>query len=313
MTMTSMAVLDDRIAVIRRFNRLYTGKLGLLAPTHLDSAFSLTEARLLYELAQEPAVTAKDLCDRLGLDQGYVSRILARFQNQGLITRRASKKDGRVQQIALTAAGQKTYAGLDRSQRDVIADLLRHRPEAQQRAVTAAADSLVRLLGDAPPGPVVIRSPRSGDLGWIIHRHGTAIAAEFGWNAGFEACIAEILGQFGRHPGREAGFVAERDGDILGSVFVMSESGDVARLRVLYVEAAARGLGLGARLVALAIGFARDSGYRTLRLWTHEFQAPARKIYQQAGFRLVASQPTVSFGVKAVSETWEIALTPRCS
>ena len=155
---------------------------------------------------------------------------------------------------------------------------------------------------------IVIRSPAPGDLGWIVHRHGTVIAAEFGWNSGFEACIAEILGQFGRHPGREAGFVAERDGEILGSIFVLPETEDVARLRVLYVEAAARGLGLGKRLVEIGVVFARNAGYRKMRLWTHEFQKPARKIYQAAGFLLAESEKTNSFGVPVVSETWELAL-----
>ena len=155
---------------------------------------------------------------------------------------------------------------------------------------------------------IVIRSPAPGDLGWIVHRHGTVIAAEFGWNSGFESCIAEILGQFGRHPGREAGFVAERDGEILGSIFVLPETEDVARLRVLYVEAAARGLGLGKRLVEIGVVFARNAGYRKMRLWTHEFQKPARKIYAAAGFHLATSEKTTSFGVPVVSETWELTL-----
>lgn len=156
--------------------------------------------------------------------------------------------------------------------------------------------------------PVVIRAPKPGDIGWIIHRHGTVITAEFGWDAGFEICIAEILGQFGHHPGRDAGFVAERDGEILGSIFVMPESEGVARLRVLYVEAAARGLGLGKRLVAAAVEFARNAGYTKLRLWTHEFQKPARQIYRAAGFRLVSAEKTCSFGIDVVSETWEMDL-----
>lgn len=154
----------------------------------------------------------------------------------------------------------------------------------------------------------MIRAPRPGDIGWIIHRHGTVITAEFGWDAGFEICIAEILGQFGHHPGREAGFVAERDGAVLGSVFVMPESETVARLRVLYVEAAARGLGLGKRLVGAAVAFAKKAGYAKLKLWTHEFQKPARKIYQDAGFRLAKAEKTRSFGVDVVSETWELDL-----
>jgi GNAT superfamily N-acetyltransferase len=156
--------------------------------------------------------------------------------------------------------------------------------------------------------PVTIRPPAPGDIGWIIHRHGTVIAAEFGWDHGFETCIAEILGQFGRHPDREAGFVAKRDGVLLGSIFVMPETVEVARLRVLYVEAAARGLGLGTQLVGKAITFAKAAGYVTLRLWTHESQTSARKIYADAGFRLIVSEPTTSFGVKVVSETWELLL-----
>jgi DNA-binding MarR family transcriptional regulator/GNAT superfamily N-acetyltransferase len=297
-----------RIDTLRRFNRLYTGKLGLLAKTHLGTAYSLIEARILYELAQVPFATARDLCGALGLDQGYASRILAGFEKKGLISRRASKEDGRVQHIALTAAGRKTYAVLDSRQRAAIADLLADKSDDQQRRITEAAASLTGLLSGAPDGPVVIRGPQPGDLGWIIHRHGTMIAAEFGWNAGFETCIAEILGQFGRHPGREAGFVAERDGAVLGSVFVMPESDEVARLRVLYVEAAARGLGLGKRLVAAAVDFAKKAGYTKLRLWTHEFQTSARKIYQAAGFRLTKAEKTLSFGVDVVSETWEMDL-----
>lgn len=154
----------------------------------------------------------------------------------------------------------------------------------------------------------MIRAPQPGDIGWIIHRHGTVITTEFGWDARFETCIAEILGQFGRHPGRDAGFIAVRDDTILGSVFVMPENDEVARLRVLYVEAAARGLGLGKRLVAAAVDFAKKAGYTKLRLWTHEFQKPARKIYQAAGFRLTKAEKTRSFGTDVVSETWEMNL-----
>jgi DNA-binding MarR family transcriptional regulator/GNAT superfamily N-acetyltransferase len=310
MILASMSddLLDRRTEILRRFNRLYTGKLGLLAKTHLGTAFPLGEARILYELAQTPSATAKDLCERLGLDQGYVSRILAGFERQGLITRRASEADGRVQRIALTTDGLAVSRGLDQRQREAVAALLADHSEEEQRALTDAAARITQILGEKPSTPVVIRPPRCGDLGWIIHRHGAVIAAEFGWNSGFETCIAEILGQFGHHPGREAGFVAERDGDILGSIFVMPETDMVARLRVLYVEAAARKLGLGKRLVDLAVGFAREAGYKSLRLWTHEFQAAARRLYQSAGFRLVASEPTTSFGVAVVSETWELDL-----
>jgi len=302
-----------RVEALRRFNRLYTRRIGLLQSNHLDSGFSLTEARLLYELSQRVTITASTLCESLSLDQGYVSRILKRFQKQGLIQRRASPADGRVQSIGLTAKGKKLYAGLDAKAHASVAALLRGKPEGEQRLLAEAAGTLERLLGAGVPeaAPLLIRPPQPGDLGWIVHRHGAAIAKEFGWDTRFEAVIAEILGQYGRHPGREQGWVAERGGTILGSVFLMPEDESTARLRVLYVEPAARGLGLGKKLVDLCIAFARQAGYARIVLWTHEFQKAARNIYQGAGFRLVEQAESNSFGVPAVSETWELDLKPQ--
>ena len=303
---------DDLVEAIRRFNRLYTARIGALQKSHLGSGYALTEARILYELSRRPAMTATELCDSLGLDQGYVSRILARFEKKGLIARRARAADARVQAIALTSAGQKTYADLDAKAHAAIADLIRGKPEPEQRALAEAARTFERILGNAPSeGPVVIRPLKPGDLGWVVHRHGVLICKEFGWDMGFEAKIAEILGGFGRHPGREQGWIAERDGQTLGSVFVMPEDEQTARLRVLYVEPQARGLGLGRQLVDLCVSFARGSGYRRLVLWTHEFQKSARRIYQAAGFTLVGSESTHHFGADVVSETWELELTPR--
>jgi len=298
------------VEAIRRFNRLYTRRIGVLQRDHLGSGWSLTEARILFELSQRSGMTASELCEDLGLDQGYVSRILSAFEKKGLIARRVSPEDGRAQVIALTAAGRKTYAALDRKAHAAIAALIQDTPEEGRRALAAAALTFERVL-EARPGsgnPIVIRDPVPGDLGWVIHRHGVLICREFGWDIGFEAKVAEILGAFGSHPGRERGWIAERDGEILGSIFVMPDDEETARLRVLYVEPKARGTGLGRRLVDLCIAFAREAGYRRMVLWTHDFQKPARRIYQAAGFKLVASQPHRNFGVDVVSETWEMAL-----
>ena len=307
------ANFDGRVEAIRRFNRLYTARIGVLQKSHLGSGYALAEARILFELSQRPAMTATELCDGLGLDQGYVSRILARFEKRGLIARRARAADARVQAIALTGAGQKTYAALDARAHAAIAGLLRDKPEPEQRELADAARTFERILGDGarPEAPVVIRPPKPGDLGWVVHRHGILICKEFGWDMGFEAKIAEILGGFGKHPGREQGWIAERDGQIMGSVFVMPDDGKTARLRVLYVEPKARGLGLGRQLVDLCVSFARAAGYEKLVLWTHEFQKSARRIYQAAGFALVSSDSAHHFGADVVSETWELGLTPR--
>jgi DNA-binding MarR family transcriptional regulator/RimJ/RimL family protein N-acetyltransferase len=305
-------VFHRRVEAIRRFNRLYTSRIGLLQEGHLDSGHSLTEARILYELGQRPDMTAKELCGVLGLDQGYVSRILARFQKQELIGKRVSREDGRAQHIALTRSGQKSYATLDLRAHTAIAALLEGKPESAQRDIAEAAQTLERLLGEAPQkaAPLVIRPPQPGDLGWIVHRHGVMIAREYGWDMSFEALVAEIVGAFGASPDptRERCWIAERGGEILGSVFLAKDDDQTARLRLLYVEPAARGQGLGRRLVDLCVAFARDAGYRKLVLWTHEFQVTARNIYRAAGLRLVDREARHSFGKDVVSETWELNL-----
>jgi DNA-binding MarR family transcriptional regulator/GNAT superfamily N-acetyltransferase len=304
--------LNHRVEAVRRFNRLYTARIGALQKSHLGSGFSLTEARILFELLQRPDMTATEICEALGLDQGYVSRILARFEKKGLILRHASASDGRVQTIALTKAGQKVYASLDSKAHAAIAELIRHKPEDQQRALVAAARTFERVLGEEnETAPVVIRPPKPGDLGWVVYRHGVEISREFGWDIRFEAKVAEILGRFGHNPGREQGWIAERDGEFLGSVFVMPDDDKTARLRVLYVEPKTRGLGLGRQLVELCIAFARQAGYRRMVLWTHDFQKSARRIYQAAGFTLVSSEPANNFGMQVMSETWALELTPR--
>jgi DNA-binding MarR family transcriptional regulator/GNAT superfamily N-acetyltransferase len=310
---TANGEFHSTVEAIRRFNRLYTRRIGLLRKDHLGSGWSLTETRILFELSQQAGMTASALCEGLELDQGYVSRILARFEKKGLIARRVSPDDARIQVIALTRLGQKTFAGLDARAHGAIADLLRDKPAEQRQAMARAARTFEHVLGDVRPkdAPIVIRPPRPGDIGWVIHRHGVLICKEFGWDIGFEVKVAEILGSFGKHPGREQGWIAERDGEILGSVFVIPDDEETARLRVLYVEQNARGHGLGRQLVDLCITFARQSGYRRLVLWTHDFQKPARHIYEAAGFRLVSSEPHCNFGVQVLSETWELDLKPQ--
>jgi DNA-binding MarR family transcriptional regulator/L-amino acid N-acyltransferase YncA len=302
----------ERVEAIRRFNRLYTSRIGVLQEGHLDSPYSLTEARILYELGQRPEMTAKELCGVLGLDQGYVSRILARFQKQGLISKRASAEDGRAQDITLTKSGRKSYVSLDLRAHAAIAALLEGKAEAAQRDIARAARTLERLLGEAPqkPAPLVIRPPKPGDFGWIIHRHGVLVAREYGWDMGFEAIVAEIIGAFGKNtdPLRERCWIAEREGEILGCIFLAKEDERTARLRLLYVEPAARGQGLGRQLIDLCVRFAREAGYWTMVLWTHDFQAAARKLYHAAGFRLVRQEAQRSFGRDVVSETWELDL-----
>lgn len=303
---------NSRVEAMRRFNRLYTARIGALQKSHLGSGFSLTEARVLFELSQRPAMTATEVLELLGLDQGYVSRIMARFEKRGLITRRASTSDGRVQTVALTKAGQRLYAGLDSKAHAAIADLIRNKSDDEQRALAAAARTFERILGpDNSAAPVVIRPPKPGDLGWVVHRHGVELCQEFGWDIRFEAKVAEIVGQFGHHPGREQGWIAERDGEFLGSIFVMPDDERTARLRVLYVEPKARGLGLGRQLVDLSIAFARHAGYRKMVLWTHDFQKAARRLYEAAGFRLASSEGVNNFGMQVMSETWELDLTQR--
>lgn len=306
--------LPERIDAIRRFNRLYTRRIGLLQSSHLGTQYSLTEARVLFELGQRPAMTAKDLCGILELDQGYVSRILARFEKKGLISRRASDDDGRMQHVVLSKAGQKTYTVLDDKARDAIAALLDGKAEEDQRALASAARTFEDILRDEPSGStMIIRPPRSGDLGWIVYRHGVLYAQEYGWDITFEGVVAEIITNFAKRndPARERCWVAERNGEIVGAVFLVSDDAQTARLRLLYVEPSARGHGLGKQLVGQCVGFAREAGYRKIVLWTHDVLTSARKLYQEAGFRLIESEPRRSFGVDVVSEIWELEFRPQ--
>lgn len=307
---------DDCAERMRRFNRFYTRRIGVLGEGLLDSPFSLTDARVIYELAERDGAIASDLCRDLGLDTGYLSRILRRLGKAGLVARRQSRTDGRKSHLSLTAKGRRTFARLDRAShaqsRAMVAALS---PEDLEK-LAAAMDRIERLLGadGAPPAnggaPYVLRPPRPGDIGWVIHRHAALYAREYGWNDEFEAMVAEIGAAFIRNfdPRRERCWIAERDGEILGSVFLVRENETVGKLRLLYVEPSARGLGLGRGLVEECVRTARALGYRRLVLWTNDILSAARAIYVRLGFTLVKSEPHRSFGKDLVGEYWELDL-----
>ncbi|WP_279359971.1 bifunctional helix-turn-helix transcriptional regulator/GNAT family N-acetyltransferase [Methylobacterium indicum] len=304
---------EGAVGAVRAFGRFYTRQIGLLEEGLHRSAFSLTEARVLYELAHRDRLTASILGQDLGLDAGYLSRLLKRFEDQGLVIRRAAPEDGRRQVLALTEAGRAAFAPLDAASRAEVRALLARLPAADRAALVGAMGRVRRLLGDpSPDAPAVLRALQPGDIGWIAHRQGLLYAAEYGFDTGFEALVAEILAGFVRDfdPARAASWIAERDGAVAGSVFLVPAGGaeGVGKLRLLYVEPSARGQGLGQRLTEACIAGARDRGYRQLTLWTNDVLGAARRIYRDAGFRLVESAPHRSFGQDLVGETWMLDL-----
>lgn len=300
------------IAAVRRFSRFYTRQLGLLCEGLLKSPFTLTEARVLYELAHRNALTASELGRDLGLDAGYLSRILKVFEQRGLLTRASSPRDGRQALLALTEDGWAAFGPLDRASQEDVRGMIGGLAPGQGSALVAAMRTIEDLLGGRleAPAPIMLRPLRMGDLGWIVSRQTILYAQEYGWDGTYEALAAEILAGFvkAHDPAAERSWIAERDGSVVGSVFVMRGSAEVAKLRLLYVEPAARGTGLGRRLVDECIRFSRTAGYRTLSLWTNDVLVPARRIYQRAGFKCVAAEPHHSFGKDLVGETWELAL-----
>ncbi len=300
------------VAAMRRFNRFYTRQIGVLRQKLLDSPYSLAEARVLYELAHREQPTATELSQALRLDPGYLSRMLRGFEQDGLLRRQAAPEDARRSLLALTASGRRAVAELESRSDAEAADLLGALDPAQRPRLLQAMDAIEQLLepAAAAPLPWLLRSHRPGDMGWIVHRHGLLYAREYGWDETFEALVAEIAAGFVRHydPAREHCWLAEREGEILGSVFLVKESKTVARLRLLLVEPAARGLGIGRRLVEECIRFARQAGYRKLTLWTNDVLVSARRIYEAAGFRLVAEEKHRSFGQDLVGQTWELKL-----
>jgi DNA-binding MarR family transcriptional regulator/GNAT superfamily N-acetyltransferase len=298
---------------VRRFNRFYTRQIGLLQKGLLRSNFSLTEARVIYELAQRELTTATELANELGIDPGYLSRILRGFQKHGLIDKRTSHTDGRQGYLWLTERGQEAFAGLNaRSQHEIEAMLNKLSGEEQHRLLEAMGtiEGLLRAEKENR-APYILRPHQPGDMGWVIHRHGVLYAEEYGWDERFEALVAEIAAKFIQNfdPKRERCWIAEQDGQIVGSVFLVKQSEEVAKLRLLLVEPKARGLGIGVRLVNECIRFARQCGYRKITLWTNSVLVAARHIYQKTGFRLIREEPHNSFGQELISETWELELS----
>jgi len=308
-----MATLaDPRVDAVRRFNRLYTRRIGALRAGLLDSPFSLAEARLLYELAHRERPAAAELARDLGLDAGYLSRLLRGLERRRLISRERSRSDARQSLLSLTAAGRRTFATLDTRSNAEVRAMLGKLSDAGQRRLVEAMRDVERLLGAAPEPklPYLLRPHRPGDMGWVVHRHAALYAQEYGWDERFEALVATIVAKFidNFDPQRERCWIAERDGEIVGSVFLVTKSPTVAQLRMLYVEPGARGLGIGKRLVDECERFAREKGYKKIVLWTNSILHAARHIYEAAGYRLVAEEPHHSFGHRLVGQTWALKL-----
>jgi len=306
----SLGDSDGEIAAVRAFNRAYTKKLGVLDQHLLKSPYSLSEARVMYELAHRDEMTATEIGGELGLDPGYLSRIVQGFEDDGLISREALASDRRHFRLALTTKGRQAFARLDRSSHDEVAAMLSELTVADRKRLTEAMETIERLLGLSralPPRPAILRDPRPGDMGYVVQSHGALYAGEYGFDATFEALVAEIVAKFitSFDAARERCWIADIDGDAVGSVFLVRHSDDVAKLRLLLVDPAGRGQGIGQRLVAECISFARACGYRKITLWTQSILLAARKIYQDAGFKLVASEPHRSFGQDLIGETWE--------
>jgi DNA-binding MarR family transcriptional regulator/predicted N-acetyltransferase YhbS len=310
---------QPRTEAVRRFNRFYTRRIGVLQENLAASRFSLTESRLLWELAHRDHLTAAELARELGLDPGYLSRLLRALKEQKLVHAERGAADARHLHLRLTPAGRRAFAPLDRQSAADVERLLAALADGEQRRLLGAMAEIETLLGEARGrAPWLLRAPHAGDLGWAVERHGRVYADEYGWDLRFEALVARIAADFVDHlePAREACWIAERDGAAAGCVFLVQarveNTGEpvagTAQLRLLLVDPTARGLGIGARLVDECERFARRSGYRKIVLWTNSVLVAARAIYAKAGYRLVASEPHQSFGKQLVGETWELAL-----
>ena len=308
----------DAVPAVRRFNRFYTRLVGALDEGHLHSSFSLAETRVLYELAHREASTPTTIAADLRLDPGYLSRILRGFERRGLVERGRSPTDARRTVLRLTPKGRTTFGDLNTRASSDVASILAPLADAQQRQLLGAMRTIETLLGgpsaraEQPQAPFVLRPHRPGDMGWVVHRQAVLYAQEYGWDETYEALIARIVADFIDHfdPKRERCWIAERESEVVGSVFLIKhpERPGVAKLRLLYVERAARGLGIGRRLVSECTHFARQTGYRTITLWTNSVLTSARKIYEAEGYRLVHEEPHHSFGHDLVGQTWELEL-----
>lgn len=310
------ATASDPTTAVRRFNRFYTRQIGLLDEGLLDSPFSLTEVRLLYEIAHHAGITATDLREILALDAGYLSRILRGLRRQGLVSARAPAADRRQRQLALTERGRRAFDTLDARSTEEVGAMLARLSRAERSELVEAMHGIEGLLGRAggeaelPAPDVLLREPGPGELGWVVKRHGELYAAEYGWDAEFEGLVAGIVGRFvGERDSRvERCWIAELRGEPAGSVFLVKESARVAKLRLLLVEPWARGHGIGTRLVDECLRFARAAGYVRLKLWTNDVLHAARHIYEKSGFRLVEEERHHSFGHDLVGQTWALDL-----
>ena len=311
MPSSSGRVAKSHVKAVRAFNRFYTQRIGILK-RYLDTDFTLTEVRVLYELAHRPPLAARDLVRELELDPGYLSRILRRFEQSGWLAREAAPHDGRQSLLRLTEAGYATFAPLQQKSRDETAALLASVPAAARPRLIEALQTVHRLLEPPPQAErrIVLRDPRPGDLGWVVQVHGELYAREYGFDEQFEALVAGIAANYLRDfdPEREKGWIAEVDGERAGSVFLVRKSATVAKLRLLILRPEARGLGLGGRLTDECIAFARAKGYRRIVLWTQSILTGARHIYASRGFVLKDSEPYTAFGRELVAETWELKL-----
>lgn len=311
-----MAAADllHRAEAVRRFSRFYTRKIGVLQEGLLDTPFSLTEARVIYELAHRDGATATEIGEELGLDPGYLSRILRRFQDQRLIKKTPSATDARQSCLSLTKQGRQAFAGLDVASRREIEALLAELATEEQQRLVAAMRTIEGVLGAEPDGetPYHLRRHQPGDMGWVVQRHGALYSQEYGWDARFESLVARITADFidDHDSQRERCWIAEREGERLGSIFLVRhpEREGVAKLRLLLVEPRARGLGIGKRLVGECTRFARRAGYRRITLWTNSVLVAARRLYEQEGYELVHEEPHHSFGHDLVGQTWELDL-----
>jgi DNA-binding MarR family transcriptional regulator/GNAT superfamily N-acetyltransferase len=308
--------VDDDVAAVRAFSRFYTRTVRVLDEGLLDTPYSLTEARILYELAQRDTTEVVDLRRAVGIDAGYMSRLLSRFASDGLITRERSSADGRRQVIALTKQGRAAFELLDGRSTDQVRQVLGGLDTAQRRRLVTALQTVEQVLSDsAPPDTVVLRPAGTGDFGWVIQHNGLLYAQEYGWDESYEALVARIVADFvddkARAAGRAAAWMAEVDGEPVGCVFCVEKDADTAQLRLLLVDPAARGAGIGSRLVDECIRFARRAGYERLVLWTNDILVAARRIYERAGFELVEEEPHHSFGHDLVGQTWSLDLAVR--
>ncbi len=311
--MPSPSSLVARVGAVRRFNRFYTRQIGLLNEGLLDSPFSLTEVRALYELAHREHPTAADLCKELGLDAGYLSRILRSFEKQGLIEKKDSSLDARQSLLTLTGKGRKVFEPLDARSDAQVGAMLSQLSPANQGTLIQAMQAIESALGarSVKPSSYLLRQHRPGDMGWVVQRHGELYWQEYRYDERFEALVARIVADFVEKldPARERCWIAEKDGERVGSVFLVRKSRTVAKLRLLLMEPSARGLGLGGRLVSECVRFAREAGYKKMMLWTQSELTAARAIYQKAGFEMVGKKRHQSWGRNDLAaETWEMKL-----